>query len=424
MSLDLDVVGTVVEDRRRIMFFVVLAFITLAVLPKALAYDNGVAATPPMGWSTWCTNDLCGLRDKCTEWEVKKRADALVDQGLADLGYKWLLLDDCWADHERDANGNLQPAPKQFPSGMKSLADYIHGKGLKLGLYTCIGTQTCKKNRPGSYGHYVEDANNFAAWGIDMVKADNCHRPDTGETTQQLFTQFSQALNATGHPMLYSLCEWGNEEVWNWGGQISQMYRIQMDHLPFFHWPATASGAGYGCGTAEIIEWMADLHPSKYVAPNQWMDPDFLETLFPVTMNFIHSRTEFTFWALWSAPLMVATDVCDLSPEKKSILMNPDVLAVHKDPLFIAGERLKTDVDGRQVWTRPLSNGDISAVLYNAHNSSSWEISVSWSELGWSADSTVAVRDLWQQTDLGIFTSSFAQTIGPNDIAMLRLSKQ
>lgn len=285
------------------MFFIALAVVVaviLTALPSfTIAYNNGLGATPPMGWSTWCTNDLCGLRDKCTEWEVRRRADALVDTGLAELGYKWILLDDCWADHSRDANDNLQPAPNQFPSGMKSLADYIHSKGLYLGLYTCVGTQTCKKNRPGSYGHYEQDAQQFAAWGVDMVKADNCHRPSE-VTTQEAYTQLSQALNATGHPMLFAMCQWGNDNVWEWGGSISQMFRISMDHLPFFHWPATAQGAGYGCGTAEIIDWMADLHPSKYTGPYSWMDPDFLETMFPVTMNYTHSRTEFTFWTVSS----------------------------------------------------------------------------------------------------------------------------
>lgn len=232
-------------------------------LTTVLAYDNGLGATPPMGWSTWCTNDICGLRDKCSEWEVKKRADAMIDQKMNEYGYKWLLLDDCWAWHQRDENDNLQPDPFLFPNGMKALADYVHEKGLYLGLYTCVGTETCKKNRPGSYGHYQQDANLFASWGIDMVKADNCHRPGN-ESIQSLFTQFSAALNATGHPMLFALCDWGEDNVENWGGDVGHMYRVQMDHLPFFHWPATAAGEGYGCGTAEIIEYMADLHPRYF----------------------------------------------------------------------------------------------------------------------------------------------------------------
>lgn len=283
------------------MLAIVLLAISFLQLEFVASYNNGLGATPPMGWSTWCTNDICGLRDKCTEWEVRKRADALVDQGLSALGYKWLLLDDCWADHSRDENFNLQPAPKQFPSGMKALVDYVHRRGLKLGLYTCVGEKTCKKNRPGSYGHYQQDANLFASWGVDMVKADNCNRPGN-ETIQSLYTQLSTALNATGHPMLFAMCEWGEDEVWKWGGDVAQMYRISMDHLPFFNWPDTAAGAGYGCGTAQIIDWMADLQPSKWNRPYGWMDPDFLETLFPITMNFTHSRTEFTFWTVSLLP--------------------------------------------------------------------------------------------------------------------------
>lgn len=334
-----------------------------------------------------------------------------------------MLLDDCWAAHDRDENGNLQPSP-EFPNGMKYLADYVHERGLKLGLYTCIGTQTCKKNRPGSYGYYDQDAKQFAAWGIDMVKADNCNKPkDTGETTQELFTEFSVALNATGRPMLFSLCEWGNDEVWNWGGDISQMYRISMDHLPFFHWPATASGAGYGCGTAEIIEWVATLQPSKYVKRYSYFDPDFLETLFPKTMNYTHSRTEFTFWALWSAPLMVSTEILDLTDEKRAILLNKEVLAIQSDPLVTAGERLVNRADGGQVWTRPMHNGDQTVVLYNANNSSDLNIGVTWQELGWAAENNVVVRDLWAGKDLGAFTTKYIQAVKPNDVQLVRLRR-
>ena len=316
---------------------------------------------------------------------------------------------------------------------MKSLVDYVHSKGLYIGLYTCVGTETCKKNRPGSYGHYEQDAAQFAEWGVDMVKADNCNHPDTGETTEELFTQLSQALNATGHPMLFAMCEWGRDEVWNWGPGVSQMYRISMDHLPFFHWPATAAGEGYGCGTAEIIDWMADLHPSKYVAPHQWMDPDFLETLFPITMNYTHSRTEFTFWALWSAPLLVSTEIMDLTDEKRSILMNEEVLAVHSDPLFVAGERIYLREDGTQAWLRPLQQPSVSSatldngatpfavVLYNANNDTALSVNVTWEQLALPAGSPMQVRDLWEKSDVGVFKDLYESTILPNDVQMITL---
>lgn len=154
----------------------------------------------------------------------------MVENGMFALGYKWILLDDCWSDTERDANGELQPSPKLFPSGMKALADYVHERGMLLGLYTCVGTETCKKNRPGSYGYYTTDAQTMAKWTVDMVKADYCNKP-ANETGKDLYAEFSKALNSTGRPMLFSMCQWGDDEVWNWGGDIAQMYRIQMDHL-------------------------------------------------------------------------------------------------------------------------------------------------------------------------------------------------
>ena len=239
-------------------------FALLIYIGAVRAYNNGVAESPPMGWNTWCTMDLCGLIDHCTEKEVKSVADALVSSGLKDLGYEYVNLDDCWAAKERDDQGRLQGAPQQFPSGMAALAEYVHGLGLKIGLYTCVGTQTCKYGRPGSYGNFELDAQTFADWGIDQVKADYCHRSGN-ETSVELYSAFSEALNATGHKMLFSLCEWGEDEVWTgWGADVGQMMRVQMDHLPLWHYPPQAAGVGYGQGVRDIIEWMGYIGPSKW----------------------------------------------------------------------------------------------------------------------------------------------------------------
>mmetsp|Transcript_20268 Transcript_20268/g.33923 ORF Transcript_20268/g.33923 Transcript_20268/m.33923 type:complete len:427 (+) Transcript_20268:51-1331(+) len=410
-------------------FIAVLTVLILIKISVVVAYDNGVAATPPMGWSTWCTNDLCGIPDRCSEYEVRNKADAMVAQGMVEMGYKWILLDDCWSDKERDENGELQPSPRLFPSGMPALADYLHERGLNLGLYTCIGTETCKKGRPGSYGYYETDANTMAKWGIDMVKTDYCNKP-SNETGQDLFTQFSQALNATGRPMLFAMCQWGNDEVWDWAPDIAQMYRVQMDHLPFWSWPPTAAGQGYGAGTKNIIDYMADLHPSKYTQSHAWMDPDFLETMFePYTMNFTNSRTEFTFWSLWSSPLLMATDPANLSEEKRAIVMNAEVIAINQDPAFIAGERVRNDntTTGGQVWSRPLQNGDLCVVLYNSGNSDGVTVSVTWEELGWAINEEVVnCRDLWlkQPVALAEGAGGVSVTLAAHDVQMLRLSRQ
>lgn len=197
-----------------------------------------------------------------------------------------------------------------------------------------------------------------------------------------------------------------------------------MDHIPFYNWPATASGAGYGCGTHQIINWMADLNPSKYNAPHAWMDPDFLETLFPITMNYIDSRTEFSFWALWASPLFVATEVLDMSDEKKSILMNTEVLDVHSDPLFISGSRIYNRTDGSQAWQRPLQNGDVAVILYNGAGLHSNSMAISFSELGWDEKSAVSVRNLWTHEDVGVFVGGYiAHNVSAHDIEMLRMSK-
>jgi alpha-galactosidase len=181
---------------------------------------------------------------------------------------------------------------------------------------------------------------------------------------------------------------------------------------------------------------MADLQPSKYTKPHAWMDPDFLETLFldkhtddtnnvSVMMNYTNSRTEFSFWSLWSSPLLVATDPANLSEEKASILLNTEVIAIHQDKAFIAGERIRNDNEttGGQLWTRPLSNGDLCVLLYNSGQNDNTTVGVSWTELGWSADDEVYVRDLWIHADVGLVTEGYSSVLPAHDVTMLRLTK-
>jgi alpha-galactosidase len=265
----------------------------------------------------------------------------------------------------------------------------------------------------------------MAKWGIDMVKADYCHKPGN-ESGQALYTQFSQALNATGRPILFSMCQWGNDNVVEWGGAISQMYRIQMDHIPFWSWPPKAAGVGYGQGTKEIINFMADLHPSKYNKPHAWMDPDFLESLFltflgKYGLDHTNSRTEFTFWCLWSSPLLLATDP-DLSDEKRSIIMNQEMVDIDQDD-SPAGERIRNDnsTTGAQVWMRTMSNKDVVVVLYNSGDNSDVKVTATWAELGLSPDVKMNVRSLWDKAELGTLSGQIEATLKAHDVAVLRL---
>ena len=413
----------------------VLALFFLAT--TAEAYNNGMARKPPMGWNSWCTDSLCNLRgkDPCSEHMVKTTADRMVAQGMPSLGYNYVTLDDCWSATTRDGNGELQADAKAFPNGMKAVADYVHSKGMFFGLYTCAGTLTCKGGRPGSYGHYEQDAKTLASWGIDEIKMDHCHMPHN-VTDKEAYGQMSQALNATGRPITFSLCQWGLDSVWEWGHEIAQMFRVQMDHLPFFNLPTHSAGAGIGQGTLQIIEWMAELKPSQWVRPYGWLDPDFLMTLYPLTMDFVVSRTEYTFWSLWSAPLLVATDIRYMSHEMRSILLNPEVIAINQDVSGTGGDRLRKDnASGAQLWARPLANGDKAVALFNDGAGrggrapmdsapSALNISCSWGELGWPTDARVRVRDLWARRDLGIFDGGYTgERIGARDVRFLRLSK-
>ena len=219
------------------------------------------------------------------EPQVKEISDALVDTGMVDLGYEYVVLDDCWSAKTSDnATGNLQADASKFPNGMKDLADYVHKKGLKFGLYTSVGDVTCKGDRPGSLDNYERDAKTLASWGVDFIKMDHCGDKHNA-TDLELYGTMSQALNKTERPILFSLCNWGEQDVWDWGSNISQMYRVQQDHLPFWSYTlGQAQGVGYGQGTKEIIEWMAHLDPSKYTREYGFMDPDFLMTMFdPLT---------------------------------------------------------------------------------------------------------------------------------------------
>lgn len=269
--------------------------------------------------------------------------------------------------------------------------------------------------------NWTRDAETIAGWGMDFVKADNCNRPGPVEPC---YTNFSRALNATGRPILFSLCEWGDDNVLAWGAEVGQMLRIQMDHLPFWHWGKTGSGTGFGQGTAEIIEYAASIVPSKWVKQYGWLDPDFLETLFPVTMPFTESRTEYTFWSLWSAPLLVSTDVRNMSKQMADIIMNPEVIAVDQDPLITAGDRLVNNTDGTQVWSRHLSNGDQAVVLFNNNDHATLNASVTWDVLGWPATARVAVRDLWMRHDDGVMTGGTSRSLKPHDVFFFRATLQ
>ncbi len=197
--------------------------------------------------------------------------------------------------------------------------------------------------------------------------------------------------------------------------------RLHFRILVLLHWRPSAAGQGYGNGVRDIINYVSTLKPSQFVRPYGWMDPDFLETLFPLTLSYVDSKTEFSFWSLWSAPLIVATDIRHLSEEKASIVMNSEVIAVDQDT-YSAGDIIANNTDGTQVWAKPMSNGDMVVILFNQNDNSNQTIAVEWTDLGWQQNSVVSVRDLWAHSDLGSFLNGFNTSVGPHDVFMFRAS--
>ncbi|XP_022777364.1 alpha-galactosidase-like [Durio zibethinus] len=336
--------------------------------------DDGVARTPPMGWNSW-NHFHCDIDEKT----IKATADALVSTGLAGLGYKYVNLDDCWAEGERDKKGNLMSKATTFPSGIKALADYIHAKGLKLGIYADAGNRTCSDRMPGSLGHEYQDARTFAEWGVDYLKYDNCYHD--GSKNRKRYAVMSRALRKAGRQILYALCEWGQEDPAKWAGSYGHAWRTTGDINDT--WASITSIAD-----ANNI-W------GGYAGPGRWNDPDMLE-VGNGGMNVEEYRSHFSLWALMKAPLLIGCDVRSASKETLSILGNKEVIAVNQDPLGVQGRKIRSK-GGLEIWAGPLSGKRVVVVLWNRSQCRA-PISVGWREIGLSLSSPVTVRDLWKHS--------------------------
>lgn len=486
--------------------------------PTASALDDGLARTPPMGWNSW-NRFGCNISERL----LRETADALVESGMRDAGYEYVNLDDCWQAPARDAQGNIQADPRRFPSGIKALADYVHARGLKLGIYSSAGAYTCQR-RPGSYGHEREDAARFASWGVDYLKYDWCFHPqlnrvpdldkitvaigDSGEVDYEaesgantlggsaavvpceacsdghkvagvgnkggtlrfnevtvpadgeyrltfhyvdneisfpgdpkgsahrvahlsvngmsaskvefqstgdpftlrtlsvavrleagantlrlhnhmtdrenadlLYTRMGDALKATRRPIIFSICEWGENKPWTWGADIGHLWRTVLDIED--NWKSVTS----------ILDRQAGL--GRHAGPGHWNDPDMLE-VGNGGMSDTEYRAHFSLWSLLSAPLLAGNDVRRMSKATREILTNKGVIAVNQDRLGVQGRKLRDDGD-LEVWAKPLAGGDLAVVLLN-RGARPATIGVRAQDLGLSKRPSYAVRDLWAHT--------------------------
>ncbi|KAJ7969431.1 Alpha-galactosidase [Quillaja saponaria] len=333
---------------------------------------NGLATTPPMGWNSW-NHFWCDIDEKI----VRETADALVSTGLSKLGYNYVNIDDCWAELNRDEKGNLVPKKSTFPSGIKALADYVHSKGLKLGIYSDAGYFTCSKKMPGSLGHEEQDAMTFASWGIDYLKYDNCDNDGSKPTTR--YPIMTQALMKAGRPIFFSLCEWGDMHPALWGARIGNSWRTTSDITDTWDSMLTR---------ADMNERYADL-----ARPGGWNDPDMLE-VGNGGMTKDEYIVHFSLWAISKAPLLLGCDVRNVSKDIMDIIANEEVIAVNQDLLGVQAKMVRNEV-----WAAPLSKYRVVILLLNRESSQA-TITAYWDDIGIPQNSIVEARDLWEHETL------------------------
>ncbi|XP_048529813.1 alpha-galactosidase-like [Triticum urartu] len=346
-------------------------FLLLSSTSPAAAQKNLLGRTPQMGWNSW-NHFGC----KIDEVIIRKIADAMVDTGLAKLGYEYINLDDCWASHDRDSQGNLAANGTAFPSGMRALADYVHGKGLKLGLYGDAGLRTCSRLQPGSLGYEDQDARTLAAWGIDYLKYDNCNNQNISPLTR--YNRMSEALMNSGRDVFLSLCEWGVDDPATWAGSFANSWRTTEDIKNT--WESMTDNAD------KNDKW------APYAGPGGWNDPDMLE-VGNGGMTIEEYRSHFSIWALVKAPLILGCDISSMSAETKEIITNQNVIAVNQDKLGVQGRKVQQDGD-LEVWAGRLSRGRVALVLWNRGPAEA-SITASWSNIGLNQSAVVDAHDLW-----------------------------
>jgi galactosylceramidase len=367
-----------------------------------------VAATPPMGWNSW--NKFGG---SITDTLVRGIADAMVSSGMQAAGYQYINIDDMWQASSRDSSGNIAPDSSKFPNGMKALADYVHGKGLKLGLYSDRGTKTCA-GRPGSYSYETRDAQTYASWGVDYLKYDNCS-PAAGSNITTDYTNMSNALKASGRPIVFSLCAWW---FYTWETSLGQLWRTTTDIKDTWAsftanldanggWKPRYGDANYGSPGI-----------TQYASPGHWNDPDMLE-VGNGGMTDTEYQSHFSLWAIMAAPLIAGNDVRSMTAATKNILTNADVIAVDQDPLGIQGKPISTSTT-LEVWSKKLSGTDTYAVVLFNRTTASADITVTWTGLGLTA-SSATVRDLWSHTDLGSTPTQYTATVPSHGVVMIKV---
>ena len=398
-----------------------LASVATLAAPSAAHAQKfaGLARTPPMGWNSW-NRFACNIDERL----VRETADAMVATGMKDAGYEYVNLDDCWHG-TRDSVGFIRPDPARFPSGMRALADYVHAKGLKLGLYSDAGWKTCG-GRPGSRGYEFQDALTYASWGIDYLKYDWCSTE--GLKAEGAYQTMRDALAKAGRPIVLGICEWGDSQPWTWAKPVGHLWRTTGDITHC--WDCEEShGSWSSWGILRILDKQNGLR--VHAGPGQWNDPDMLEVGNGMTAG--EDRAHFAMWAMLAAPLIAGNDLRTMSAETRAILTNREIVALDQDTLGVQGFAYKATLDGLEIWFKPLAAGDWGMAVLN-RGSAPRRVRFDWRHESVSDDLskratefdrvTYAVRDLYAHRDLGTTARALDATVPGHDVLVLRLRRQ
>jgi len=357
--------------------------------------NHNLAPTPPMGWNSW-NKFGCNISFLL----VREIADAMVSSGMKDAGYQYVTLDDCWQLPERH-NGHLVPNPETFPNGIAPLADYLHAHGLKLGIYSDRGRLTCE-NKAGSYDYETTDAQDFADWGVDYVKYDNCNAPSLSNQIED-YKRMRECLNNCDRPIVFSICCWGFQD---WMPSVGDLWRTTGDITD--KWDRFV----------ELVD--TNQQYAAYSSPSHWNDPDMLE-IGNGGMTDVEYRSQFSMWAIMAAPLIAGNDLRTMSPATLETLTNKEVIAIDQDPLGQQGTMVESSDKDLLIYAKNLSNPQEKAVVLFNRTGNGSLMTVHWKAIG-LADSKAKVRDLWAHKNQGVFSGEYKTYIPAHGSTMIKVS--
>jgi len=391
--------GASVTNRCLLPVVILIALIVFcglcAAQTNAAPPTSLLAPTPVMGWNSW-NKFGCDVNEKL----IREIADAMVSSGMQAAGYQYVNVDDCW-QVSRQADGTIVADPQRFPGGIKSLADYVHSKGLKFGLYTDAGRLTCQK-RPGSFEHEFQDAKTYASWGVDYVKVDWCHAEGLDPEVQ--YPKFRDALAQSGRPIVFSICNWGVKAPWRWGPTTGNLWRTTGDITDNYD---RMSVIGF---TQNGLE--------KFAGPGHWNDPDMLE-VGNGGMRRDEYRTHMALWAILAAPLLAGNDLRTMNAETRELLTNSEVIAVDQDPKGVQGHRVWEE-GPLEIWIKPLADGSQAVGLFN-RSDAMLTIQLDSKLIGVKPSATL--RDLLDHKDLGAIKDTYAPEVPGHGVLLIRVSK-